>query len=97
MKSVHVVISGRVQGVGYRYSTRQAAEDRRVTGWVRNLADGRVEAEFHGSTEAVDALLAWCEQGPPAARVESVGVTPLTELERDTANQRDADGVFEIR
>lgn len=77
MKSVHVLISGLVQGVGYRYSTRQAATERGVTGWVRNLPDGRVEAEFHGSAQAVDALLAWCEQGPPAARVESVEVSAL--------------------
>jgi acylphosphatase len=71
----HLQISGRVQGVGYRASTHYAA--RRIgglTGWVRNLDDGRVEAVVEGPREKIEALIAWCRQGPPAARVSDVDV-----------------------
>ena len=71
---VHAVISGRVQGVCYRLETRTAARSRGVTGWVRNKADGRVEAVFEGNRPDVDSMLAWCHEGPPAARVSGVEV-----------------------
>lgn len=71
---VHVFISGIVQGVGYRYSTRQRATQLRVRGWVRNLPDGRVEAVFEGSKIAVEAMISWCHQGPPSAVVKDVAV-----------------------
>ncbi len=67
-----VLISGRVQGVGYRYSTRLQARRLLLKGWVRNLGDGRVEAVFQGSEDAVAQMLRWCHQGPPAARVSEV-------------------------
>lgn len=73
-KRVHVWISGTVQGVVYRDSTRREAERLGVSGWVRNLPDGRVEGAFEGDPEAVDALVAWCWQGSPAAQVDDVAV-----------------------
>lgn len=72
MKRVHVYISGRVQGVFFRAETRRAANGFQLTGWVRNIADGRVEAVFEGEDANVDKMLDWCHIGPPAARVEDV-------------------------
>jgi acylphosphatase len=71
-----LLVSGRVQGVGYRESMRIAAEAMGVCGWVRNLRDGRVEALVCASPGAVDAIVAWAQRGPPAARVERVEVEP---------------------
>jgi acylphosphatase len=70
----HVVINGRVQGVCFRMETRQAASERGVNGWVRNLRDGTVEAVFEGDEEAVKSMLKWCEGGPPLARVLKVSL-----------------------
>ena len=70
----HVHVSGRVQGVGFRANTRREARERGVDGWVRNLADGRVEAVFEGSEDAVESMVAWCHEGSAAARVEDVSV-----------------------
>jgi acylphosphatase len=72
MKRVHVHISGRVQGVFFRAETQRAAMNFKLTGWVRNMADGRVEAVFEGEDTNVDKMLTWCHIGPPAARVENV-------------------------
>jgi len=72
MKRIHVIISGRVQGVFFRAATQRAAMGFNLTGWVRNMADGRVEAVFEGEDENVDKMLAWCHIGPPAARVQEV-------------------------
>ena len=70
--TLHVSIRGRVQGVGYREALRAMALRSGVAGWVRNRADGSVEATLSGSTAAVEALIAWAWHGPPAARVERV-------------------------
>ena len=70
----HVFVSGRVQGVGYRATTRKTAREHGVDGWVRNLDDGRVEAVFEGPRSAVDRLVEWCETGSPAAVVDDVDV-----------------------
>jgi acylphosphatase len=67
-----VVVSGRVQGVFFRDTCRERARAAGVVGWVRNRADGTVEAEFEGTAVAVEALVAWCRQGPPRARVDGV-------------------------
>ncbi|WP_088893719.1 acylphosphatase [Leptolyngbya ohadii] len=69
---VHVWVSGRVQGVGYRASTWDMAQLLKLNGWVRNLRDGRVEAVFEGAPEQVEEMLRWCHQGPPAAIVDQV-------------------------
>lgn len=74
MKRVRVVVSGRVQGVWYRASTRDEAVALGLTGWVRNLPDGRVELCAEGPTGALERLVAWCRQGPPAARVDEIDV-----------------------
>jgi acylphosphatase len=73
------LLSGRVQGVGFRWFVRQAAEEDGLTGWVRNLADGRVEVQAAGPEEALGALERRLREGPPAARVEAVETTPTTE------------------
>ncbi len=70
----HVFIKGRVQGVLFRYVTRDEANLRGVKGWVRNLEDGRVEAVFEGEKEKVDEMIEFCHYGPPAAKVSSVKV-----------------------
>ncbi|MDX1611704.1 MAG: acylphosphatase [Candidatus Thermoplasmatota archaeon] len=76
MQQVHVFISGKVQGVFFRDSTRRQAQALGVNGWVRNLPDGRVEGVFQGEEKAVDELLAWCKQGPERARVSDLVVEP---------------------
>ncbi|HEY0483560.1 MAG TPA: acylphosphatase [Kofleriaceae bacterium] len=71
---MRAIVRGRVQGVSYRASTVDEACAHGLTGWVRNLADGSVELEAQGDEARVHALLAWCEHGPPAARVAGVTV-----------------------
>ena len=73
-KRVRVVVSGDVQGVGFRWYCREQAVRRGVAGLVRNLPDGRVEAVFEGDLAAVDAMVEWCRRGPSWARVEGVEV-----------------------
>lgn len=70
----HVFVSGRVQGVGYRMSTEEVANDLELSGWVRNLPDGRVEAVFEGTKEVVEKMIAWCRQENPPAVVQDVAV-----------------------
>ena len=68
----HVVIRGRVQGVGYRAWTEVTALERGLEGWVRNRRDGSVEAVFSGSEDDVAAMIAQCRRGPPGARVDAI-------------------------
>lgn len=70
----HVVVSGMVQGVFFRSETQDEARIQNVTGWVRNLPDGRVEAVFEGEKDRVDTLIELCRRGPPGARVANVEV-----------------------
>lgn len=70
-----VVISGKVQGVFFRGTTEDEARSRGLAGWVRNTPGGQVEAVFEGEQAAVEAMIAWCHRGPPAARVTGVAVT----------------------
>jgi len=74
--TLHVRISGQVQGVGYRDAMRSEALARGISGWVRNRRDGGVEAVVQGEAAAVEALLAWARRGPPAARVAEVRARP---------------------
>ena len=73
--SVHLIIAGRVQGVGYRYYLSYKARQFHVTGWVRNRADGSVEAVIQGSPDNVEAVIVRANRGPPKAAVSSVTVT----------------------
>ncbi len=72
MKSVHVYISGRVQGVFFRASAQRKAQQLDLAGWVQNTPDGRVEAYFEGDDSKIDEMLDWCRRGPPAAVVVNV-------------------------
>ncbi len=75
-KTVHAVIEGRVQAVGFRYWTAREAEMLSLQGWVRNRRDGTVEALFAGPEAAVDAMVEACRRGPPAATVTRVRAQP---------------------
>jgi acylphosphatase len=72
---VHVLVSGLVQGVFYRQSAVDEARRLGLAGWVRNCPDGRVELEAEGERARLEALVAFCRRGPPAARVEDVEAT----------------------
>jgi acylphosphatase len=73
-KRVHVFVSGRVQGVFFRAECASLAREAGLAGFVRNLADGRVEAAFEGDPQAVDRLVSWCSEGSDWARVDTVQV-----------------------
>ncbi len=88
-KAVHLLISGRVQGVWYRGWAVDTARALGLRGWVRNRGDGRVEAVIAGSAESVDRMIDACRQGPPGARVSAVEVAP--------ASAADAPALFEQR
>jgi acylphosphatase len=83
----HVLVSGRVQGVWFRASTRRRAEELGVSGWVRNLPDGRVEAEFVGEEQAVREALSFIAVGPEHARVDGVEGGGLEEVADGAAEQ----------
>jgi acylphosphatase len=88
-KNMRAVVSGRVQGVCFRASTREAALRYGVKGWVRNLPDGSVEAMVSGEADRVERMIAWLHQGPPSSRVSRV---TLEEIEPD-----EQFAAFEIR
>jgi acylphosphatase len=68
----HIRVSGQVQGVFFRDSTRRKAEELGLSGWVKNLPDGKVEAVFEGPSDSVRKMVRWCEEGPQQASVENV-------------------------
>ena len=71
----HFLITGRVQGVGFRFYMQRKARELGVTGWVRNRRDGSVEATVQGKSESVEAMAAWARRGPPSAVVAEVKMT----------------------
>jgi acylphosphatase len=86
---VHLIIHGYVQGIFYRASTRETALSLGLNGWVRNMADGSVEALFEGLVENLHNVVEWCRQGPPGAKV-----TRIDEKWSDSKAEFDS---FEIR
>ena len=74
MKAIQARVTGRVQGVSFRWYTQEQARRLGVVGWVRNEPDGSVLVHAEGEDEAVDALVAWCNEGPGLARVRGVAV-----------------------
>jgi acylphosphatase len=81
MAAMHLLISGRVQGVGFRWSMCEAALAHGAHGWVRNRRDGRVEAVLDGPAEAIEAMLRWAQHGPRSARVDHVDTRAATTAE----------------
>jgi acylphosphatase len=79
MATLHLIVTGRVQGVGYRDALRKQAQRRGVAGWVRNRRDGSVEALLQGTQDAVDATIAWARHGPALARVLELRMHPESE------------------
>ncbi|RYZ00089.1 MAG: acylphosphatase [Chitinophagaceae bacterium] len=77
MRTVKIQVTGKVQGVFYRATARGIADGLQLAGWIRNRADGAVEALVQGPEEQVAAFIEWCHQGPDAAEVEEVAVQEL--------------------
>lgn len=75
MKTVHLLISGKVQGVFFRDSARKEAHKLGITGWIKNRPDEKVEAMVSGMEKDVDAFVDWCKSGPDRAEVEEVIVS----------------------
>lgn len=88
MTSMHLLISGKVQGVGYRATFAEVAIKLGVRGWVRNRRDGAVEAYVRGANESIDAIVTWARRGPPAAQVDEVTTTPSQDAAEDFSSFR---------
>jgi Acylphosphatases len=82
VETLLVKVTGKVQGVGFRFSTVRQAHSCGVVGWVRNLDDGAVEALLQGPHSSIDQLLSWLHIGPPAARVNEVTITEVQDERR---------------
>lgn len=80
MKHINATITGKVQGVFYRDSTRQKCQELGVNGFVKNQTDGSVYLEAEGTAQQLDELIAWCEQGPEKAQVEDITITESEEV-----------------
>ncbi len=89
----HIILRGKVQGVGYRGWLAGEAEARGLSGWARNRRDGTVEAVLSGSDDAVAALIAKCQHGPGMARVSGIDNQPTTE---DMLRLRGAGEMFSV-
>jgi acylphosphatase len=81
-RNVHILVSGRVQGVWFRGSTAKVAEALDLVGWVRNLPDGRVEIEAQGPAPKIEEFIAWCRIGPPRASVDRLEIIDIAPVPR---------------
>lgn len=72
MKRVRILIEGKLQGANFRYHTQQEAQKLGLTGFVRNLSDGRIEIDAQGDDASVEKILAWCQEGPQSAQLKSI-------------------------
>lgn len=95
-RSVHVLIRGDVQGVGFRAWVHQHAQLHGLAGWVRNRRDGTVEAVFSGPDDTVEVMLTACRQGPPSARVGAVDILPDILPDADRPDERPSAGSFHV-
>lgn len=84
MKRVHIIVTGLVQGVGFRHYTRKEAEVLKITGFVRNLSDGSVEIEAQGTEDHIQSFINWAKKGPRNARVDSFHENDMRIVERET-------------
>jgi acylphosphatase len=82
LKMAHVLISGRVQGVFFRVSTKEVANNLNLSGWIKNTSTGEVDAYFVGSEKNIKTILTWCHKGPEHAKVEAVKNIPITQTEK---------------
>lgn len=73
-KNVHITINGKVQGIWFRANTKQKAEQLGITGWVKNIPNGSVEAIFEGEENCIKEMIDWCQHGPPQAKVENIEI-----------------------
>jgi acylphosphatase len=80
MPTIHLLIKGKVQGVNYRAAAKNRATSLALTGWVRNTAEGNVEAGVTGDNEAIQQFVEWCRQGPPRAAVTDVEVLSMPDI-----------------
>jgi acylphosphatase len=83
MKTVHLEIAGKVQGVFFRAKAKEIAEIHKISGWIRNTDDGKVEAHISGEDTAVEEFILWCNDGPDKAQVENVVVSYTNEKKFD--------------
>ncbi len=81
-KRVHVIISGFVQGVGFRYAAVDWASKNNLVGWVKNTLDGKVEIVAEGDNEIINEFISWCSKGPSMAKVLDVEVIEINETEK---------------
>jgi acylphosphatase len=84
VKSIYLVISGRVQGVGFRYFARQKAQELQISGWVKNTPDGKIEIEAEGDSHNLDAFIEWMRIGPSRAVVRSFSNSEVSPIRNFT-------------
>lgn len=77
-KTVFIIVTGRVQGVGFRYFAKFKADETDITGWVKNTSDGNVEIEAKGEAENLETFIGWIKTGPPRAIVRTISVSEIT-------------------
>ncbi len=81
MTTVHLIISGKVQGVFYRASAREMADRLGIQGWIKNTAEGNVEVMASGNEPELQRFIAWCREGPPKARVDDIVIIQKQEMQ----------------